>query len=155
MDERRRKGTYVAVTFSEATLDALVGYMAENDIPQPTTKADLHTTVLYSRRHVEWPALTPLDIVVAPERANYRLALFPQENDNCLVLLYDCPYLTERFEDGMANGGTHDYEDYHPHITLSYSAKSDFPYQGLPKPTFDIVIVEEASREIDLDWEPS
>jgi hypothetical protein len=48
------QGTYVSVIFSKATQLALNDFLTRHQIEYPVTGDDLHSTIIYSRRLIEW-----------------------------------------------------------------------------------------------------
>jgi patatin-like phospholipase/acyl hydrolase len=58
------------------------------------------------------------------------------------VLELDSPYLHGRFAEAMALGATYDFDEYIPHITLSYNA-GDIDIEALNHNSMDINLVEE------------
>jgi hypothetical protein len=78
--------------------------------------------------------------------------MFKSDDNNCLVLVLNSPELIERHHHiRTTHGGTHDYESYIPHVTISYNV-NDFDHHALPLPDFDLMVVEEQSHPLKLDW---
>ena len=50
--EEQKKGTYAGVRFSDKTNTTIEKFIKDNKIPNPIKKDKLHTTLLYSRKHL-------------------------------------------------------------------------------------------------------
>lgn len=154
------KGTYAGVYFDEDTKQVVQKFIKDNDIPKPVNVDKLHTTLLYSRKFLpEYEALGELDepLIGTPDE----LVVWKTQGDgdkppsNCLVLKYDCPDLVSRHKELMKeHGATFDYEEYNPHITLSYDI-GDLDIDELTdvkKAIKRVVICEEYGEDLKLDW---
>jgi phage-related protein (TIGR01555 family) len=119
---------------------------------------ELHVTVLYSRQPVDWMKMgTAWDqdsdgkLKVAAGGAR----LVEQLGDKgAVVLLFASSTLSWRHEDMVRNGASHDFGEYQPHVTISYSG-SDIdlskvePYRG------ELIFGPEMFEEVKDDWEQS
>lgn len=155
--EERRKGTYVAVKFHKLTNDAIAQYCKKNDIPNCVAPSKLHTTILYSRKHV--PNIVTMGELMFPiEGTPLKFEVWPTQPDeqgnkkNCLVLLYDCPALVKRHNYFMDYyDATYDYDKFHTHITFSYDI-GDLDIKDLPKFDHPIFVAKEYSEDLNLNW---
>lgn len=146
--ERAPIGTYVGVRFTDETIEKLADYQHRHKIPNPLDQEEFHTTVVYSRKPINWrPETGLLDSATVKkiEAWNTRDGL------RCVVLLLDCDYLKERFDLAMDRGATYDFPDYKPHITLSYDVGDDFNPDDLPVPDFEIELDHEYVEELNLE----
>lgn len=147
-----KHGTYVGVKFSPATNRALVRFVRENRIPEPLPIDDFHTTVIYSKQPIpEFRALGDLSEPVKVPKAGRGFDLFGKEK-NTLVITFSSSFLLRRFKAARAFGGTTDYPQYRPHITLSYSVPNDYDVNLLPIYDGPIEIISEYSDPLDPDW---
>jgi len=153
----KNKGTYAGVKFSDDTVNALIAYCRDNKIANALGAKDFHSTLLYSRKHLpdyepqgeltEPYTGTPKEFDVWPSPPN----AFKEKETNCLILTYDCKELVNRFDFLMdEHDATFDYDEYTPHVTLSYDA-GDLDVSTLPEFTGQIVIASEYEEELDLD----
>lgn len=161
LEAAETRGTYAAVKFDDATKDAIVEYLKENEIPNPTPRDKLHCTVLYSRKYC--PDYEPQGKIDPPwigkpvkfEVWESRGKLRDEEPKRCLVLKFDCEKLVERHEELMdEHDATYDFPEYKTHITFSYDI-GDMDETKLPdirKYLGEIRIVEEYGEDLDLDW---
>lgn len=154
------RGTYAGTYFDVDTVKAISDYVTNNKIPKPVNLSKLHTTLLYSRKYLpDYKAVgkydtpmvgTPLELVVWKTKGDDG-----SEPANCLVMKYDCPELVKRHNELMkTHGATFDYDEYNPHVTLSYDI-GDMDITTLPdivKAVKRIVITEEYGEDLRLDW---
>ena len=158
--KEQKPGTYAGAKFDTETNKALHKYMSDNKIPNAIRPDKIHTTILYSRKHC--PNYTPLGKLKHPWVATPVEFVVWKTNGadggtpaNCLVLKLDCKELKDRHEELMKqHNATYDYDEYSPHVTLSYDI-GDTDVSKLPK-IFDSVkhlnVVEEYGEDLDLNW---
>jgi hypothetical protein len=141
-------GLYVAAFFDEETNNNLAEYMRVNKIPSPVNTASLHTTIVYSK--VPVPKFEPNHSVDIEVNTTYSaFECWEMRNGSrCLVLTYFSPYLHLRFEEAMKDGAMYDFDEYKPHVTLSYEMPVDFDVTTLPPLGFPLTIVGEYSEPI-------
>ncbi|AUM58489.1 RNA ligase [Proteus phage phiP4-3] len=139
-------GTYVGAKFSGVTLDAIEQLQRDLKVPFPVPREKLHSTILYSRK--------PVDYI--PNSGSFKLSnqgkldtFVSQSGKRCLVLKYESEYLQQRHDYGMIIGGTHDYPEYTPHITLSYDI-GELKISG--EYEVPIILDYEYVEPLDLDW---
>ncbi len=119
--------------------------------------ADLHVTVLYSKTAVDWLKMGSTwdendkgEVVVKPGGARL---VEPLGDKGAVVLLFSSSALSWRHEEMVRNGASHDFEDFSPHVTISWDAgdvdlSKVEPYRG------KLVFGPELFAEIDEDWQP-
>lgn len=157
--EAAKKGTYAGVKFDTDTNRALHKYTHDNKIPTSVRADRFHTTLLYSRKFL--PNYKPAGkydepMIATPIGFDVWKTRPPKgESSNCLVLKLKCPELEKRHKDLMKeHDAQYDYDEYHPHITLSYDIK-DLDVSKLPN-IIDTIpklkLVEEYDEVLDLDW---
>jgi hypothetical protein len=114
--------------------------------------------VLFSRTPVDWLKMgSPWDqddqgrLKVAPGGAR---VVEPLGDKGAVVLLFNSSSLSWRHEEMVRNGASHDYDEYQPHVTITYEG-SDLdlskvePYRG------ELVFGPEIFAEVEEDWEKS
>jgi len=152
------KGTYAGVRFDDDTVNRIKSFINDNEIPQPVPDEKMHTTVLYSRKHL--PNYEAAGDFESPhEGTPTEFDLWESQPDedgirnNCLVLQYDCDPLVERHKSLMdEHGATFDFEEYKPHVTLSYNV-GDLDLSNLnPSDVGPINVVSEYQEELNIDW---
>lgn len=115
-NEIQQKGSYICVEPSKFDLVALKTLAKHSGI-LINGEDELHCTLIYSTVGIP-------EVPIFPERTYYAtcgdLALYGP-NNNCLVLELDSKCLHTRNDELMAFGFQTDYDQYKPHITLTYS----------------------------------
>ena len=109
--------------------------------------SELHCTVAYSTNTFEHKD-NPETIVVSPVDVEMHLSTL---GDNCIVLKINNQEVTKRHEKTIEEGATHRYTTYQAHITLKYSG-TDLDLNKLIKPDFDILLGNETTEPLNLDW---
>jgi phage-related protein (TIGR01555 family) len=119
---------------------------------------DLHVTVLYSKTPVDWLKMGGTwdenekgEVTVKPGGARIVEVL---GDKGAVVLLFNSSTLTWRHEEMVRNGASHDFDDYQPHVAISWNAgdvdlANVEPYRG------KLVFGPEIFAEIDEDWAPA
>lgn len=85
---------------------------AKNVIPR-----DMHVTLAYSRDAVDWPAPDDDTVVVKSHGGREVTTLGP---NGAVVLKFQSPSLSRRWADLCSKGCSYDYDEYVPHVTLTY-----------------------------------
>lgn len=162
--EKEKPGTYAGVHFSSETNDKIMKVIDEFDVNNATQRKKLHTTLLYSRKHL--PNYEPLGKLDTPKVGKpTEIVIWKTQPDeagntkNCLVLLYDCKWLSDRHHKLLdEHDATYDFE-YQPHITLSYDIGEEYPQEKLKEMMkyvkqldLKIQIDEEYYEDLDNDW---
>ena len=88
------------------------------------TAADLHVTILYSRQAVDWMAMGEPwnteangNLIVKPGGARI---VEPLGDQGAVVLLFGSSELSWRHTSMVHDGASHDYDEYQPHVTITY-----------------------------------
>jgi len=157
MEEEKKKGTYAGVHFSDDTITAIKKFIKDNNIPNPIKSDKLHTTLLYSKKHLpDFKAAGKLEEALVGKPTKFEK--WPSQPDEdgkvamCLVLRYDCDDLINKHKSLMKEHDAHyDFDEYKPHVTFSYDV-AGMQCKDLPKFEDDIEIVEEYGEDLDLDW---
>lgn len=145
-----QQGTYVGLRLSSKTANEFAKYIKENKIPNSVAKTKLHTTILYSRSPVECEEKIPVDWAGTFQRFNsFKETAGDPKSTNCLVVEIVCPEATSKHNELISAGGTHDFEKYMPHVTLSYDIGT-LDFSTLPAIDFPIVFSEMYSEPLDL-----
>lgn len=107
-----------------------------------TTDQDLHVTICYSRRHVDWMQFMPArydededgKLMIHPGGPR-AVEVFGQAQDKVLVLSFQDATLQWRHQQFIDGGASSDYLAYQPHVTLGpYTGNKELsdiePYTG-------------------------
>lgn len=122
-------GTYMSAKLSRKSQKDLDQWVAEHNIPNAADPKQYHSTIIYSRKGV--PDVKDYKIKL-PIRAKIKeWKIFPtQAGPKALVAIMDSPELDNHHKTIREKyGATHDYPDYHAHVTVSYD------YGNGPAPT--------------------
>ncbi len=114
----------------------------------------MHVTVLYSRQPVDpmkmgetWASEADGGLTVKPggPRAVEMLG------DDAVVLLFAAWSLESRHREMVEAGGSHDFPEYQPHVTISYSAEG-IDLETVKPYTGELRFGPELFEPLDLDW---
>lgn len=126
----------------------------------PLDAADLHVTVAYSRKPVDWMKVGTGSDWNENELGQLRIApggarvVEPLGGEGAVVLMFNSSALAYRHEAIREAGASWDYEGYQPHITITYDPGTvDLakvaPYRGA------IVLGPEIFEPLNTEWSPS
>lgn len=153
MTDATPRPTYVQRKLLNASV--LIAWAKANGFESTLPADDMHVTVLYSRQPVDpmkmgrdWREDEKGQITVRPggPRSIERLG------ENAVVLRFACPDLDWRHRDMIEAGGSHDYDEYQPHVTLSYSVPADVDVEAIQPPIMSLVFGPELFESLNLDW---
>lgn len=159
-EEQKHKGTYAGVHFDYDTKKRIQKYMKDNKIPNDLPLHKLHNTLIYSRKYLpKFKAQGRLDPPWTGEIVELDIFTGQPDEDGkkakCLVLKFECAECTDRHHEIMdEHGATFDYDEYTPHVTLSYDME-DLEIKDLSDPKKaigDLKIVEEYQEDLNLNW---
>lgn len=133
----------------------LIAWAKANGFTTTLAADDMHVTVLYSRTPVDpmkmgesWSGDDKGRITVKPggPRAIERLG------ESAVVLLFASWELESRHRSMIEAGGSHDFDSYQPHVTLTYEAPDDLDLEALKPFTGALEFGPELFEPLDLDW---
>lgn len=163
LSEKKQPGTYAGVTPNHQFLRGYGKFAEKNNliIPGLLDPSAMHSTLLFSFKPL--PNYVPITYdpqYIATISGFTTWETKSRNNDNqrtnCLVLLVDCPQLVERHQHLMnVHKATYTFDDYIPHITLSYDIGRDFDMKSLPnfnEFVDSFAYVGEYYNPIDLDY---
>lgn len=115
-------------------------------------------TLLYSRRPVDWMKMgeswnsDPKGNLTVP--AGGPRLVEPLGDKGAIVLLFNSTELQWRHRNMIEAGASHDYDEYQPHVTITYQGKGvDLravePYRG------PLIFGPERFEEIRGEWNPA
>lgn len=143
-------GTYVGVHFDNDARDALAALQRRLGVPNPTPADEFHVTVVASRKAIPWEAAGEVEETAVPTGWE---VWRQRDGNNALVLLVASEFLTARHIEGRLKGATWDFDEYRPHVTISYDCGT-FSADKLAVPDLDLGIAEEYAKPFDPDWKP-
>ena len=133
----------------------LITWAKDNGFTSTLAADDMHVTVLYSRSPVDpmkmgesWSGDDQGRIRVKPggPRAIERFG------ENAVVLLFASWELESRHRSMVEAGGSHDFDEYHPHVTLSYEVPADVDLAAIKPYAGALEFGPELFEPLDLDW---
>lgn len=110
----------------------------------------LHVTVAFSKQPIDWSKLTPertsIVVNVVDGRSIERLG-----PDGAVVLRFASPELTQRWRQICDAGASWDFDDYKPHVTITFDA-GDMPLDSIRPYQGQLLFGPEVFEEIDPSW---
>lgn len=116
---------------------------------------DMHVTVLYSRSAVDpmkmgegWGGESDGGLIIKAggPRAVERLG------ESAIVLLFASWSLSSRHSEMIEAGGSHDYGEYQPHVTISYEAPAGLDLEAVKPYAGELRFGPELFEPLDPDW---
>lgn len=133
----------------------LIAWAKENGFASTLPASDMHVTVLYSRSPVDpmkmgrdWSENERGQIVVRPGGPRVVEML----GENAIVLRFASPDLEWRHNLMVEAGGSHDWPEYAPHVTISYTAPEGVVLEALKAFNGELRFGPEIFEALDLDW---
>ncbi|MDF0543345.1 DUF1073 domain-containing protein [Sphingobium sp. H39-3-25] len=133
----------------------LIAWAKGNGFTSTLPASDMHVTVLYSKTAVDpmkmgrdWRENDRGEITVRPggPRVIERLG------ENAVVLRFASPDLEYRHNDMVEAGGSHDWPEYAPHVTLSYDVPEGADLDALKAFNGELRFGPEIFEGLGLDW---
>lgn len=118
-----KNGNYVGLRLCDESKEKVIKLVKKLKLESPIEDDDLHVTLMYSPTKGN-PSFVPSSVEHTATAG--RFALFGDER-NCLVIKIESESMHNRHADIKAFGFEHTYEDYSPHLTLSYKFEGDKP----------------------------
>lgn len=133
----------------------LVEWAKANGFTETVPADDMHVTILYSRSPVDpmkmgetWGGEEDGGLII---RAGGPRAL-ERFDGGAVVLQFASWALQNRHADMVRAGGSHDYGEYLPHVTLTYGAPADLDIAAIKPFTGELRFGPEEFEPLDLDW---
>jgi hypothetical protein len=129
---KHKEGTYVSVILDKPSQDILFSWVKENNITNAADPEQYHSTVIHSK--TPCPDAIDYDLGLPINASISSFKLFDtQTGGKCLVGIVNSSIL-ENHHNVLVNdfGASHNFLEYHPHITLSYDYTGDIPKE-IPK----------------------
>lgn len=111
---------------------------------------DMHVTIAYSDAPIDWDALGDTYKSITVKKPSTRSI---QEFDGgAIVLTLENADLTRRWQEAIELGASWSYEDYSPHVTLSYGGSEGLILEDMSPYDGDIELGEEIFAEVNKKW---
>jgi hypothetical protein len=144
LNEEENTGTYVSMKVKNK--EELYDWFADQNV-EVVPEDELHCTVSYSRKVFEHN-VNEDEVIITPDQF---IGIELLGDEGAVVLKFNSDKMQDRFNQCMREGATYDYNEYIPHITLTYNGK-DLDLSKLELPIFDIVLYNETVEPLDLNW---
>jgi hypothetical protein len=150
-------GTYVGIQYNKDSITSLVRLQHILGLKNPVSNVKFHTTLVYHRGLIDFEIIDSMKVYLR----GYRLGVLKSKDGNNCVVLYvknheEDTYLMDRFNYSLNQGAIWDYDEYRPHITLSYDEKNiDTPLIQylLDKKDLNIMVVAINEFKKDITYE--
>ncbi|MGJ0508916.1 MAG: anti-CBASS protein Acb1 family protein [Methylocystis sp.] len=137
--------------------DALVKWAKAQGFETTVQAGDMHVTITFSREPVDWMKMGSAwdqekdgSLRVPPGGAR----LVDRFGD-AIVLLFSSSALSWRHEDMKRNGASFDFDQFQPHVTITYDAPADLDLSAIEPFRGELVFGPEIFAEVKDDWEQS
>lgn len=110
---------------------------------------DLHCTIMFSKKEVEWST-------IEKDRTSLRVkggkrTVEPLGNEGAIVLKFQSDKLKERWQYYLDRGCSFDYDDFTPHVTITYNG-TDLDLSNVQPYHGPLEFGPEIMKEVDLNW---
>ena len=116
----KKKPLFVGRKVSLESATALRRFAHDLGLESALPASDMHLTVLFSKKEVDWHDLVPNRNKVRVSLSH--LDMFGEDKNVLVLKVKDYSFLSQRNQYYLDNGGHSDWPDYKPHITLSWKA---------------------------------
>lgn len=129
--------------------DEIIAWYRDQGCTLMVAPEDMHVTVLYSKKPVDWDTMGD-----SSDRLSVNgdaRSVGPLGDEGAVVMHIESDALSARHDELVSKGGSHDYDSYNPHITLSYKGEgyeTANPFPGR------IVLGPEKFEEIEKNQSP-
>jgi len=145
-EEKTPKPLYVCRHL--VNVDDLLSWAEDQGFGETLDADDLHVTQLYSQSPVEWGTFDPQTdelVIRGGERE-----VHPLGDEGAIVLRFNAGPLQKRHKEFLEGGGSHGYDSYKPHVTITYEP-GDLDISQVEPYTGDLVFGPEEFNEIEKD----
>lgn len=133
----------------------LIAWAKSNGFSTTLPASDMHVTILYSRAPVDpmklgraWSEDEKGRVTVRPGGPR----VMEKFDGGAVVLRFAAPDLEWRHREMVEAGGSHDFAEYQPHVTLSYAAPEEIDVDTLKPFNGELRFGPEIFEPLDLDW---
>ena len=143
-----KNGIYCCVNLSQETKDALKSLCSAYDVPNPLKAGDLHCTLIYSTKvDDDFECIEKYPKMLEATFDGYDMF---GDDKNTLVIKLNSPDLQKRHKELMDKYDlNYSYDEYRPHISLSYDAKG-YDINKLDKYSGALLFVGEESTDLEV-----
>ena len=125
----------------------LIAWAKANGFDKCLQPDDMHVTVCYSKKPMDWSKVTPKTANVT----NVGERELKQFGD-VTVLAFDAPVLEGHHDRFMSAGGSHDYPRFNPHVSITWNKPDDLDISKIEPYSGPLVFGPEEFKEIKPKW---
>jgi hypothetical protein len=150
-ESKEGDGTYASVTFTSGSTKQLRDIQKQYGIPNPLQRNKFHSTLIYSRNVLK--DVDSKDLRLPLDTKSFVMEEWDQRNGKtCLVLKYESEWMKERHDFYRSIGGTHDFDSYTPHITLSYDLEDKAGQFNGKTVELNLTLAREVVEPLNTEW---
>jgi hypothetical protein len=151
---RHKDGTYVSLLMDKASRDLLDVFTTNNlGLTEKVHPDSYHCTVIYSRTPVPNAEIIKYPTKVVAHVMGYDV-FTTKDGGKCLVMRLHCPQAFSLNLVLNKLGATSDYDEYKPHVTISYNYTGEIDPTQLPIPQFPLVFDDHEVSPLDPQFVP-
>ena len=144
-------GTFVAAWVDKETQKKIVEFADKHNIPNQVDPKEYHSTIAYSRKGVPDAKKQKWSTPIFAKFKEWKLFDNRIEGGKYLVAVVESAKLDEYHNAVMKLGGSHDFPEYHAHVSISADYEGDVPEEGFDfEVKYDRVVV----KPIDPTFKP-
>lgn len=128
--------------------DTLIDWAASQGFTSTLAPDDMHVTVMYSRKGLNWVNLKA-DAPAVVAKGGPRTV---EQFGKATVLCFESPSLEIRHVQLRASGASFDFDQYRPHVTLTYEGADHLDLSDVEPFTGGLSFGEEVISPIKADW---
>lgn len=144
-----KNGNYFGVKPTNDTLENIKKVMKKIKLNDPISHDDIHVTLMYSEN--KGNPLIPPSSELVHDATGCSFALYGPEK-NCLVIKLKSEGMKNRHNALLSHGFIHSYDEFSPHITLSYNYQGEVPSSDILSELGDMQFTGEYVTPISDNW---
>jgi 2'-5' RNA ligase len=110
---------------------------------------ELHVTVAFSKKEVDWSNIKSLTNTIKISNGKRKVQKLGDEG--AVVLRFESTELKNRWREILNHGASWDFDDYHPHVTITYDGK-DLNLEGVKIFDKELTFGPEDIHEVDENY---
>lgn len=110
---------------------------------------ELHVTIAFSKKVVDWSEIKALTNEV--KISNEKRVVQKLGDDGAVVLRFESTELKNRWKEILDHGASWDFDDYHPHVTITYDGK-DLTLENIKPFDKELILGPENMHEVDENY---
>ena len=95
----------------------IIKWAKGNGFEKAVPPAEMHVTIAYSKTKIDWPEPDDDSLIVKTQSGR---SVEPLGDEGAIVLKFRSSSLQRRWQELIDKGASWDYEEYNPHVTITY-----------------------------------